>query len=151
MKKRVIVTTIIGIFILALSLAGCGKQSTTQKQSAKLTSSKISAASFHNLALKSDGTVVGWGDIPSFKTNVPEGLKDVVSVTTGGFHNLAIKSDGTVVAWGLNANGQINIPEGLKSVVAIAAGSEHSLALKSDGTVVAWGIILMAKLMYQQI
>ena len=101
MKKRIIVTSIIGIFILSLSLAGCGKQSTTQKQSAKLTSSKIAAASFHNLAINSDGSVVGWGGIPSFKTNVPADLKDVVSVATGGFHNLALKSDGIVVAWDL--------------------------------------------------
>jgi hypothetical protein len=87
-----------------------------------------------SLALKSDGTVVGWGS-----TSVPQGLKDVVSIAAGGYHSLAIKNDGSVVAWGSNSQGQTTIPYGLSGVVAVAAGTYHSVALKSDGTVVAWG------------
>jgi uncharacterized repeat protein (TIGR01451 family) len=99
----------------------------------------VSAGENFYLALKSDGTVVGWGDNYYGQLAMPSGLTGVVAVAAGGYHSLALKSDGTVVGWGYNAAGQINTPVGLTGVVAIAAGDYHSLALKSDGTVVGWG------------
>jgi len=95
-----------------------------------------------HLALRRDGTVLGWGvgSINSVSTPLaPAGLTDIVAVAAGALHGLALKSDGTVVAWGENALGQATVPAGLNNVVAIAAGYYHSLALRSDGTVVAWG------------
>jgi polygalacturonase len=89
-----------------------------------------------SLALKSDGTVVGWGD---YDATPPEGLTGVTAIAAGFFHGLALKSDGTVVGWGYSAYGETTPPTGLTGVVAIATGLYHSLALKSDGTVVAWG------------
>ena len=99
----------------------------------------IAAGGSHDLALKSDGTVVAWGDNGCGQCNIPNGLDDVVAIDAGTSHSLALKSDGTVAAWGDNSSGQCTIPSGLISVVAVAAGYKHSLALKSDGTVVAWG------------
>jgi hypothetical protein len=99
----------------------------------------ISAGPMHTLALKSDGTVIGWGYSPDGETNVPSGLSNVVAIAAGGGHSLALKSDGTVIAWGLNDYGQTNIPMGLSNVMAIAAGDNHSVALKNDGTLVEWG------------
>lgn len=93
----------------------------------------------HNLALKSDGTVVGWGRNLEGQTTVPPGLSNVVAIVAGHYHSLALRSNGTVLGWGNNTFGQTNIPPGLSNVVAIAAGYYHNLALKSDGTVVAWG------------
>ena len=66
----------------------------------------ISAGWIHSLALRSDGTVVAWGDNRYGQVTVPAGLTDVVAITAGGWHNLALKADGTVVAWGNNAAGQ---------------------------------------------
>jgi alpha-tubulin suppressor-like RCC1 family protein len=91
----------------------------------------IAAGWAYSLALKSDGTVVGWG------STVPAGLSQVVAIAAGAYHSLALKDDGTVVAWGSGIG--TNVPFGLNGVVAISAGASHSLALKSDGTVVAWG------------
>jgi hypothetical protein len=104
-----------------------------------LTPLVVAAGGFHSLALKSDGTVIGWGDDSYGQTSPPAGLSGVTAIAAGEDHSLALKSDGTVVAWGADYYGQASPPAGLSGVTAIAAGGFHSLALKSDGTVVAWG------------
>jgi alpha-tubulin suppressor-like RCC1 family protein len=54
----------------------------------------ISAGAWHSLALKSDGTVVGWGARNEFGAEaVPEGLSNIVSISAGHFHSLAISAD----------------------------------------------------------
>ena len=123
----------------------------------------VSAGSSHNVAIKSDSTVVTWGDnsygqlgdgTTTNRTSpvAVSGLTEVVAVAAGNNHTVALKSDGTVVAWGSNYLGQLGdgtttdrtspaaVP-GLTGVVAMAEGVSryHNVALKSDGTVVAWG------------
>ena len=102
----------------------------------------IAAGYPHSLALKSDGTVIAWGENWVGQSTVPDGLNGVIAIATGGYadigHSLALKSDGTVVAWGNTAN---TVTDGLNGIVAVAAGGAHNLALKNDGTVVAWGRI----------
>jgi alpha-tubulin suppressor-like RCC1 family protein len=108
----------------------------------------IAAGFTHSLALRQDGTVVGWGSDTNYgQINIPIGLTNVTAISAGGFHSLARKSDGTVVAWGAGDGiqsgnyqyGQSIVPTGLSNVVAISAGEWHSMALKTDGTVVVWG------------
>jgi alpha-tubulin suppressor-like RCC1 family protein len=125
----------------------------------------IAAGEGNCLALKSDGTVVGWG---WGNSTVPAGLSGVIAIAGGGPYNLALKSNGTLVEWpssyfppglsgvtaiaasgsdalALKSNGTVldwpssDVPAGLSGVTAIAAGNSYSLALKSNGTVVAWG------------
>ncbi|OIR06289.1 immunoglobulin I-set domain protein [mine drainage metagenome] len=91
------------------------------------------------LALRSDGTVVAWGDNSYGETSVPSGLSDVVAVAAGSGFALALKADGTVVAWGSSSAGATAVPAGLSNVIAIAAGGSQAVALKSDHTLVAWG------------
>ena len=62
----------------------------------------ISAATYHSVALKNDGTVIAWGCGPPGdfgQCNVPSTLSDVTAIAAGDYHSLALKSDGTVVAW----------------------------------------------------
>src|SRR5436190_1491783 len=92
----------------------------------------IAASEGNSLALKSDGSLAGWGYNSDGETNVPSG-HDFVAIAAGQLHSLALKSDGSLVAWGSNRYSATDVPAG-HDFVAIAAGGNHSLALKSDGS-----------------
>ncbi|MCC2668640.1 MAG: hypothetical protein K0Q72_1111 [Armatimonadetes bacterium] len=104
---------------------------------------KSVTAYYQSLALRADGTAVGWGENSKGQATIPAGLSGVTALAAGFSHSMALKSDGTVAAWGARTPasdfGQTAVPAGLAGVTAIAAGADHSLALKSDGTVAAWG------------
>jgi alpha-tubulin suppressor-like RCC1 family protein len=99
----------------------------------------IAAGYAHGLALKNDGTIVGWG-----RTRVPPGLHDVVAIAAGRWewaHDLALKQDGTVVEWrGTSIENEVPVPATLSSAVAVAVGEGQNLALRRDGTVFGWGL-----------
>ena len=100
----------------------------------------IALGSSHGLALRFDGTVVGWGDDRYGKATVPDGLFGVIAVAAGREHSIALKGDGTLLAWGASFDGRIGFPETWENIVAIAAGGEFTLALRADGTVLAQGV-----------
>ncbi len=97
----------------------------------------IAAAGYSSLALRNDGTLVGWGVNSYGQTNCPAGTK-YVAIAANGYCSLALRNDGTLVGWGDNTYGQANCPAG-SNYVAIAAGTYHSLALRNDHTVIGWG------------
>ena len=99
----------------------------------------IAAGSWHNLAVRPDGSVAAWGDDSDGQCDAPMEATQLVAVAAGGYHSLALKADGTVIGWGADYLGQATPPAGLSNVVAIAAGTWHSLALLADGSLVAWG------------
>jgi alpha-tubulin suppressor-like RCC1 family protein len=96
----------------------------------------VAAGTLHNLALRTDGTVVSWG---SATNTPPVGLTAVVAIAAGYDHSLALSSNGSVLAWGESFWGANNVPAGLSNATAISAAGAHSLALKLDGTTVYWG------------
>lgn len=124
----------------------------------------ITAGLSSSFAVKSDGTIWGWGgnwggqlgDGTSTDRITPvevSGFTRVVGIATDGGHSLALKSDGTVWAWGWNDLGQLGVGTtqnqhqltplpviGLGGVVAVTVAAGGSLALKDDGTVWEWGI-----------
>ena len=78
---------------------------------------------------------------PGIEDSVPEGLNNVVALTSNGYNSFAaLKSDGSVVAWGTDISGDTTpVNELLTNVQAIYPTTEGYLALKADGTMVAWG------------
>lgn len=89
----------------------------------------LAAGGGHALALKSNGTVVAWGNNNYGETVVPDNLSNVVAISAAEHLSLALKRDGTVTAWGGNYFGQTSVPAGLSNVVAIAAGGWFSMAI----------------------
>lgn len=117
----------------------------------------------HTLAIKTDGTLWGWGENTSrqlgFYTNpgihqqtpIQIGTSnDWQSVASGAQFSLATKTNGTLWGWGSNTYGQlgdgtnINITSPTQignetNWQYLSAGNYFSIALKTDGTYWAWG------------
>lgn len=104
---------------------------------------KIAAGRTHGIALRCNGTVVGWGANDSGQAVAPEGLRDVVDIAAGMDFNVALRKDGSVLAWGMLNPGDpfddVQVPDNLGPVRDIAANDRHVVVLQRDGTVRAWG------------
>gem|GEM_PF-5265641 len=101
---------------------------------------QLAGSSNHTLALRADGSVVGWGSNAYNQTKVPAGLSKVIAIAAGSERSLALLSDGTVVQWGraFDLFGAIQQPAGAYDWGAISL-SDAALALNANGTVSAWG------------
>lgn len=116
----------------------------------------ISAGHEHYLAIKSDGTLWGWGDntygqvgLDPFENPYPYptepiqiGIQKWKAISAGWRHSLAIRMDGTLWAWGDNTYGQLGdgtttsrstpVQVGSLKWIAISAGWYHSLGILED-------------------
>lgn len=124
--------------------------------------SKIAPSYFFTIALKTDGTIWGWGQNDFFQviggtvTNQLSPVQigtatDWVDVeTTSSRTSFALKSNGTVWGWGSNSGmllgsssvSSLSTPTQLNTATdwsKLAAGASHILALKTNGTLWAWG------------
>lgn len=112
----------------------------------------IAAGTGHRLALRKDGTIVGWGrnrdgqatgvrtlPFPSESYGVVrlggQVLNNVVAIAASADFSLALKGDGTVVAWGDNGSHQTEVPVWLSNVVSITAGDHFCLAITTNSAV----------------
>lgn len=103
-----------------------------------------------NLALKSDGTVIGLGRNIRGRTTGAETedasgvvkvdgqvLSNVIAVSACVF-SAALMHDGRVVILGPDDFGhKIGVPSDLTNAVAVNAGEDHCLVLKEDGTLIS--------------
>ena len=89
-------------------------------------------------ALKTDGSVVVWGELAGGTTpsNVSSG---VVAVYSTAIAFAALKTDGSVVAWGESGSGGTTPGTVSSDVVAVYSTNQAFAALKTNGSVVTWG------------
>jgi alpha-tubulin suppressor-like RCC1 family protein len=124
---------------------------------------EVSAGQNFTLAIKSDGTMWGWGANGNLlglngvtaNQNQPVQIgtaNDWMTVSAGGNHSLAVKTNGTLWAWGSGIMGQLG--NGVFNSATwtvtqlgtatdwmkVSAGSEFSLAIKNTGTLWSWGL-----------
>jgi hypothetical protein len=127
----------------------------------------VAAGNFHSLALKSDGSLWGWGwnvygqlgDGTTVDRLAPVQVSgagpgsNVVAIAKGVDHGMAVKRDGTILTWGSNQFGQLGDGTAVwrqspvvvsgsgpgSDYVAIGAGHYHSFGVKRDGTLWSWG------------
>ena len=100
------------------------------EQSALEDLTAVAGGGYHNLGLKSDGTVVAWGFNQFGQCDVPAPNAGFVAVAGGCDHSLGLKSDRTIVAWGWNGYGQSDAPSPNADFVGVAGGGYHSLGLR---------------------
>lgn len=112
-----------------------------------------------SLALKTDGTMWGWGlDLRhsdgtfSMTPRQMGTYTDWIQVTAGLDHGLGLKTDGTLWGWGSNMEGQLadaTLPNIITHPAQIGDDNDwesvhskynSSFAIKSDGTLWAWGL-----------
>ena len=131
MRKLLIVLVLVGMVCPVLaeepggSIVSWGDQVTPNAGLTDVVS--VAAGRNHSLALKADGSIVGWGRDPAGQATAPAG-NDYVAIAAGELHSLALKADGSILGWGHNGCGQSTAPAG-NDYVAIAAGGSYSLAI----------------------
>src|SRR5205807_2823122 len=62
----------------------------------------VACGYYHSLALKMDGTVVGFGKNDNGESTPPASLSNVVAIAADYGYSVALKADGTVVGWGFD-------------------------------------------------
>ena len=115
----------------------------------------VAAGSAHTCALRSDGTVLCWGDNESQQlgrnqtrrfSRLPvqvEGIADAKDISAGSFHTCALHRDGAVSCWGSDERIGLNnedsrIPD-IEQGASVKSGDRHTCVLHEDGTITCWG------------
>ena len=112
-------------------------------------------------ALKTDGTLWGWGSNSQGILGLGDGdfrsspsqvgaLTNWSQVSCGYQHIIAVKTDGTLWSWGINDAGELGQGDIVKRSSPVQVGSDidwssaacndsRSFAIKTDGTLWSWG------------
>lgn len=123
-------------------------------------------ATGHTVAIRSDGTLWGWGlntsgqlgdsTIVSKSSPVQIGSEsNWTSVDAGALHTVARKDDSTIYVWGNNGTGRLgdgttankSSPVQLGGSWSIVkAGFDYTMGIQTDGLLYAWGVATNGKL-----
>lgn len=99
----------------------------------------IAAAGDRFMALRADGSAIGWGDNRYGQSDVPAIARNLSAIAVADNHSLALTNDGIVLGWGDTTSGKSNVPPLGQKAVSIAASNYNSFAVLEDGKVVGWG------------
>jgi len=149
--------------------AQLGTNDTTQRNTPVITFAggtnwkSVACGGYYVSAIKTDGTLWGWGNGGSGRLATNDEATRSTPVTTfvggtnwksvscGRFHTLAIKTDGTLWGWGVGAGGKLGNNDGankLTPITTFAGGTnwkqvscidDFTAAVKTDGTLWVWG------------
>ncbi|SEM91699.1 hypothetical protein [Paenibacillus sp. OV219] len=154
--RKPILTLIMVFMLLACSLPSLALAE--QAPTTKPVFTQIIAGTYYSTALRSDGTVWGWGRNLWSELGIQEqmvstsiaapvrlaGLTDIVVISTNrSGYQTAVKKDGTVWEWGASLEDVKKgiLPRQLKPLTSMSqtiAGSKFGFGLRSDGSVWAW-------------
>ena len=87
----------------------------------------IVAARSHVLVLRNDGVVLTGGDSADGLNYVPEGVSNVIAITTGAGYHVALMADGRLRCWGIY---EFTVP-GMQNLFSLRSGWCHTLGLSS--------------------
>ena len=95
------------------------------------------------LALRSDGTIHGWGRYTQYPgehvlNNIPP-ENNFSSISLGDDHAVALTRQGEIVSWGDDWVGAVSETPTGSNFVKVAAGDMRSTALDSSGNIHQWG------------
>ncbi len=100
----------------------------------------ISSGGYHNCTIRSDRSVVCWGNNTYDQATPPAGLK-LVQISSGEDDNCGVKTDGTVACWGASPFISTTTHTLITATTysQVATGAYHACGVKTDGTVACWG------------
>lgn len=105
----------------------------------------IAAGGGCSFALRSDGTIVGWGSNANRQLDIPSrGKVGFSTLAASPYHCIAVRSDGTSVGWGSNGGwSSASVPPGLgmsNDAVGAAVGEGfQSFIILNRGGIYGWG------------
>lgn len=98
----------------------------------------LSASGTHTCGLRRDGSVLCWGLLYLYDSNMPDPDERLVALSVGLAHGCGLREDGSAMCWGDDRDGSASPPEGDR-FVAISTSRHTSCGLRSDGSVECWG------------
>lgn len=131
----------------------------------------IDAGDTFNLAIKTDGTLWGWGAASTGNLGLSSlthrssptqigsltNWKQASCGVSSGLFSIAVKTDGTMWTWGENTNGELGLGDithrsspvqvgTLTSWKQVSGGVQWTAAIRDDGTLWTWGYNLLGTL-----
>lgn len=134
-----------------LGMLGSGSGTITYRSSPVQVGSNswtsIGGGTSHVLAVRSDGTLWGWGDGTRYQLTLTSAVYSWSQIQSGDNHTVAIRSDGTLWAWGSGILGDGTyyqkrsspVQIGTSSWKQVSAGRDHTVAIRSDDMLFTWG------------
>jgi hypothetical protein len=102
----------------------------------------VSAGNYHTCALRTEGSLVCWGDNYDREATPPAGTFTAVSAGTA--YTCALRADETAACWGYDFDGRATPPAG--TFKALSAGAFHACAIRPDDWLSCWGFEAVGKL-----